>query len=125
MQTLFTEDESVKISLENGIIHYNYKIDVVDLPTQIKNLNDRLAFSGEVPRPIFVDATHVKYWTKEAREYTMRLDHAKFIKALAFYYTSYTHQVLLNWVQISIAPGIPMKIFPSKEQALEWLEQYI
>ncbi len=121
---LYIEDETVKISLENQIIHYNYKVSVVDLEIQKKNIKDRLYFSGEIPRPIFIDSTFVKYWTQDARDYTLRPEHLKLVKALAFYYTSHVHKVILNWVRTTIPPSIPMEIFASKEEALEWLEQY-
>lgn len=121
----YLEDDSACILLDNGIIYFRYKVKVVDLEIQKKNIADRVVLSAGIPRPVFVDARPVSYWTKEARDYSMKEEHMKLMKGIAFQYNSYVHTVLFNWVIRFMNTPVPIRAFKSKEKALKWLNTLV
>jgi len=116
------EDDSVKIWIEKNIIYFEYKENIiVNLEIQKKNIEDRVRLSKGIPRYVLSDCRYVKYWTKEAKEYSMTEESQRLIKAIAIILKSSVQCILWNWAVMFFRPKFPTKVFSGKEGALAWL----
>jgi hypothetical protein len=122
---LIIEDESARIWLEDGVIHFKYKRGIiVDLETQQKNIADRNTLSGGIPRPVFADARGVKYWTHEAKKYASTDEANRLALAFAILTDSYVSEISVNWMLKIFKPRVPLKLFRNQDAAMAWLEAY-
>src|SRR4051812_2094101 len=97
-QSSFYEDELGKIWMENGVIHYvNKKNVVIHLEAQIKHTEFRNSISGNCPRAMMVDARGVKYWTGEAKKYSNSEAGTRLVAAVALIIDFSLQKTLWNW----------------------------
>ena len=119
------EDDTTKIWMENGIIHFEYKPEaIVNLEVQKKNIRDRTTFAEGIARPVFADGRQAKYWTQDAKKYSLTDEGLHLAAAFAILSNSNITQVSLNWTLKFLNPKVPMRFFTNKEKALVWLEQF-
>jgi hypothetical protein len=122
---LVIEDESTRIWLQDGIIHFHYKKDIiVDLKIQQKNIADRNILAAGIPRPVFADAIGVKYWTHDAKQYASTDEANRLALAFAILTNSYVTEISVNWMLKIFKPKVPLKLFRSRDAAMAWLETY-
>lgn len=122
---MLIEDETAKIWLDDGIIHFEYKAGVVvDLEVQKRNIENRILIAAGISRPIFADGRHVKYWTSDAKNYSLTKEGLYLASAFGILYNSSISKIILNWTMSFMSPKVPMKFFTDKEEALDWLKQF-
>ncbi|HXA01601.1 MAG TPA: hypothetical protein VNW99_06410 [Cytophagaceae bacterium] len=122
---LVIEDESARIWLQDGIIHFQYEKDIiVDLKTQQKNIADRNKLSAGIPRPVFADATGVKYWTHDAKQYASTDEANRLALAFAILTNSLVAEISVNWMLKVFKPKVPLRLFRNRDAAMAWLETY-
>ena len=122
---MIIEDESTKIWLENGIIHFEYKPGaIVNLEVQKKNIQDRTTLAAGSPRPVLADGRLAKYWTQDAKKYSLTDEGLFHALAFAILTASNVTRVSLNWTVKFLNPKVPMRFFKDKDKALAWLEQF-
>jgi len=85
----------------------------------------RIALAEEIPCPIYIDATRVKYWTLEARKYGSSERALTDASAYGILINSSIVRIIANWgIKFYPTKGAPQRIFNEKEKALQWLEQF-
>lgn len=62
---------------------------------------------------------------KDARDYASSEEGLKFSKAEAFVINSLPHKILANFYMKMQKPSVPTKFFRTKQEAEEWLLQYV
>jgi hypothetical protein len=120
------ETEYGKFYFENGIVHciYNQNI-TIDLETITEAIQHRVSLSEGKSRPVLIDARGIKYWTRDAKKYSMSSKDALYlIKASAPLVNSMALKISINWAIKFFPSGVPMRVFNDKEIALNWLEKY-
>ena len=114
----------VENRIENGIVIGIFtKGNIVDLPTAVKMVNERLEFQNGVDYPIMICLNGLKFASSEARNY-MQKEGLKGLKAGAFIVTNPVEKVIMNFLLYVSPPSIPARMFTNEKDALEWLEQY-
>jgi hypothetical protein len=119
------EDETGKFFIEDGIVHCIFPKNnaIVDLEWMKKGIRNRIGISEGQSRPVLVFAHGVKYWSLEAKKYSMTEKEAKlFISSLAMVVDSLALRISVNWAITFFPSGIPMKAFSDKNKALAWLK---
>jgi hypothetical protein len=125
MQRMVIEDETTRVWLDNGIIHFEYKPGaIVNLEVQKKNIQDRTTLAQGIARPVLADGRQAKYWTQDAKQYSLSKEGLLLAAAFAILSDSNVTRVSLNWTLKFLKPKVPMRVFTDKAKALEWLEQF-
>jgi hypothetical protein len=124
METVSFENENVLMRIENGILYLKYKIGTLDLQCATNVVESRLAMSKGVTYPLFVDISHVKTTTKEARGYSSQGDAAKLVSATALWGSSELTKLMANFFLAINKPAVPVKFFTEEPKAIQWLDQY-
>jgi hypothetical protein len=119
------EAEFGKFYLEDGIVHCIYYQGItIDLKIVIKAIEHRISVSKGKSYPVLIDARGVKYWTQDAKKYSMAKDSFYLISAIAPLVDSLPLKISVNWAMKIFPPAVPMKVFTSRDEALNWLEKY-
>jgi hypothetical protein len=119
------DDDSATIWMEDGIIFFYYKKDIiVDLEIQKKNIQNRKIVAAGIPRPIFADTTGVKYWTRNAKKYAMTDKANELATSFALLTNSYVTEISINWALKIFKPKVPARMFKNRDEALKWLEKF-
>jgi hypothetical protein len=118
------EDETGKFFIEDGIVHCIFPKDMlVDLEGVKKGIRNRIEISEGQSRPVLLFAHGVKYWTRDAKKYSMTEKEAKlFMSSCAIVVDSLALRISVNWAITFFPSGIPMKAFSDKNKALAWLK---
>jgi hypothetical protein len=127
MKSPFFEDDSGMYYKEDGIVYGIFKgADiVVDLELHRHTISNRLKIADGKSYPTFVDARNVKYWTRDAKQYSMSSTEAQAgITALAILINSIPLKISVNWAIKFFPPPFPMRIFTKKEEAIVWLKNF-
>lgn len=121
----FKEFETFDVWLENGIIHFVYKPNViVTLEVAKQMVEEREKVSNMIRRPILLDVRNLASVELKARKYlaTERATHLLSAGAV------FLDNPLTRWagnIFLKIdSPPIPTKLFTNKAAALQWLEQF-
>jgi hypothetical protein len=120
------EAEFGKFYLEDGIVHCIYYQGItIDLKIVAKAIEHRITVSEGRSYPVLIDVRGVKYWTQDAKKYSMSSKGAlNLISASALLVDSLPLKISVNWAIKFFPTEIPMKVFTNKEKALNWLEKY-
>jgi len=110
--------------IENGILYGKYTVEHIDLDLAKKLIALRIEKSGDSTYPVFVDVTDVKTVSKEARETLATGDGIKNMSACALVVGSPVNRLLGNFFLSVSKPGVPTRLFTSKEDALVWLSTF-
>lgn len=121
------ENEYVTLILESGILIgiYNNKTRI-DLEGAKEVIRLRVEMCENITYPLMVDGRSVYEVTKEARDYFGSEKGYELVSAAAIISDSLLSRTIANFlinVNFHKTP-IPVRLFSSKEMALEWLEQY-
>ena len=119
---ILEENEWFTFWEEEGIFCCQYKNPVVDLDIAKMSVASRLKLTKNQPSKLFVDLTHVKSATKEARAYYASEEALHLSDAAAAIGPSIITKIILNFYLNFNKPRKPFKIFSSKEKAFEWLK---
>lgn len=74
------------------------------------------------PYFLILDLNNVNYLSKEVRDYFISPNYIKYAKTLAIVGVTYNSQVIAQLIRYYGFPGIPTKIFKTKEEAIKWFE---
>lgn len=81
--------------------------------------------SKNIPRPLLVDFTKVKYMSREAREHYTNKENSQKVKAVGIISNSLVGMMIANFFIGINKSHVPSRIFNSYDEAIEWLKQYI
>lgn len=118
------ETAFVEMFIRDGIFQAYFKpLELLDLPTAVLTVNDRLAFFEQQAYPCLFDVTQVKQTTKEARDF-MAKEGNQLVLASAMIVNSPMLKMIANFYIMVSKPQNPTQLFTDRRQALEWLEQF-
>lgn len=111
---------------DNGIIHQSHypqsEVTIKDVKKEVATYpilsNNRKVF-------VLIDLSNVKSVEKRARDYLASDATAKFVLAAALVTPTMVSKVMGNFFLGLNKPQIPVKLFISKEDGVEWLMQLI
>jgi len=90
------------------------------LVIMLKNLIDT---SNGAPKPFLSDNRNIKSFGFEEREYVAKTIHL-FASASAVVENSFVVRFITHTIVAMFKPKIPMKMFKTKEEAIEWLKTF-
>lgn len=122
MRESYLENDYAEIWIEDGIVFNIYKPNLV-LTLDVAKLlvEDRLKVSNGVSRPLFADISELVSVDRNARRYLSR-EGGKLVDAGAFLVTSPISKFAGNIFMKIDKPSVPMRLFTSKERAIDWLK---
>lgn len=86
-------------------------------------LENLIEISNGVPKPFITDNRNVKSFGFEERDYVAKNIHL-FATASAILEDSFVIRFITHTIVTMFKPQIPMKMFKTKESAIEWLRNY-
>jgi hypothetical protein len=119
------ETTYIKIWKEGGILYSVFAEGLhIDIEIARKCVEARITFSRGISYPVFIDMKGIRSVTKEARDY-LADEGSRLIKGGALLVDSALTKMLGNiFLQIN-KPQVPLKLFTDKDEAREWLQQYL
>lgn len=120
-------NEYVYNKIEGSIVIAKfYPGKTIDLNVAKKIVKDRLEYFNGKSYPVLIDCLDLRSisFTKEARNYFSKEEGIKGINAAAFLVNTYLVQFTVNIFITFNKPQVPIHLFKSKTEALEWLRGY-
>jgi hypothetical protein len=118
------ENDLIKIEIVQDMVYAYFKGSSIELDGAKKMIEERLTLSEGKSYPCLVDTTLVKTITKDAREAFAKGDGIKNMTACALLIGSPVNRLLGNFFLSVSKPGVPTRLFTSKEDALVWLSTF-
>jgi hypothetical protein len=108
----------------NVLFACHHEVETVNLDIARTMLQTRLSLSNGIPHFIYVDCRCVRYWTKEARKFSLTEENNQLILGGALVYTSsYAANIIINFYLKFNTPPFPSKFCNSEKEAVEWLSK--
>lgn len=119
------ENDYATFWIEAGVVYFVYKANTsIDLNAAKQILRDRITFQGEVDYPIYCDIRGMRRADKEARDFLAK-EGSSYTKAVAIIVDSPMTKIIGNFYLGLNKPTAPTKMFTEKQEALEYLKQFI
>ena len=118
------ENEYVRIELKGGIMCAFFKTELLTKTIAVEGVKARIKLSAGMSYPFFVNLYNVRSTTKDAREFLSTPEANVNIVAAAMLINSPVQRIMGNFFLAVNKPQIPLKLFTSTENAIEWLQQY-
>lgn len=110
---------------EQGIIRVHYlegsTVDILQKKELFRSYSD--ITNGEKSLFIFKAQNHVNF-TKEAKEFSVRVEHKQPFLAIAVVAHNLAYQLLADFYFKFYKPKVHYKVLKSEDKAVEWLLQY-
>lgn len=119
-------DEMTILLEDGGYVHFHFKKCGVAIGLPILKL--ALSFMKEnlnEKRCLLVTTEEGSTLTQEAREFASSEAFDELVKADAIVRTNYSHEMAANFFIRFNKPNRPVKLFPNKEKALDWIAEQI
>jgi len=117
-------DNQFSLNLLDGVIHSAFNVECPDQELIEAGIKKRLEISNGKSYPMISDLRKIKSGNKSARDRLSQKDGLKNLTALAIIYRNRIHLTLIYLYHVLYKPGIPVKYFKDKKQALVWIEKY-
>ena len=118
------ENDFAEFHLKNGIMFFTYKKDsYLDLEAAMRVVNDRVSIQNGKSYPVLCNITGLKGISKDGRDFLAK-EGSELVKAVALIGASPGLRVMTNFYLYVNKPIVPTKVFPSKSEALKYLENY-
>jgi hypothetical protein len=112
------------ISIENGILFVEYKKGYLDLEGAKLTVKKRLELADGREFPVLVNDQGITGMSKEARDYFSSSKGTVGLKAGGIISKSVFTTAIANFYLKVSRPGIPARMFTSRQKAIEWLSKY-
>jgi hypothetical protein len=109
----------------DGIVYVRFKSNiVVDVPLQMKLLE---LYNGFLDKhvPFLFEAEEGATINKEARDNSRNIEHLIPFKATAVVVGNIAQAMVANFYMKFNKPNHPYKVFNKREEAVQWLKQYV
>lgn len=114
-----------KIWIKDGILYYKiFPNSEITSKHAREIIEESMKLSEGKNIPVFGDISEVKSISLEAREYISGEEATKIASSLAILASSPISKIIGNFLISLNKPSYPVKLFTSKEKALEWLKTY-
>ena len=101
---------------ESSQIGYEECLDIMDAYKKILE---------EKKYPLLHVAQEYVIFNKDAREFSVTKEGVLYSKAEAYVINSLAHKILANFYMKVNQPPVPTKFFRDKDEAVEWLKEYL
>lgn len=119
------ETEYVSFQLVGGVLNATYKPSVITLEVAKDAVRKRKEVCDNATYPHLIMDYSVAKLTKDARDYLSSPEATEGVAAAAIIVNSLFKQTMINfWIKVS-RPKIPVRLFVKKDDAGEWLRQWI
>ncbi len=120
------ENEDFKTFIENDIVHVVYKKSgALEVEVAMLAVEKRLEIAGpNSTMPLFIDFRKPQGGTKATRKYLATPESIRGLSIGAMLINSVPTMIAFNLYMKIDKPPLHMKVFVSKEKALNWLEQF-
>lgn len=119
------ENEYANFWIETGIVFFVYKENAsIDLNAAKKILEDRVKFQKQIDYPIYCDIRGMKRADKFARDFLAK-EGSSYTKGVAIIVDSPMTKIIGNFYLGLNKPTSPTKMFTNRQEALEYLTQFI
>ncbi len=120
----FYENEYALFWVENGILFFEYKPDVIlNLNVAKKVVADRIRFQNEKSYPVLCDIRGIIDTDKSGRDYLAHSG-SMLTKAVGLIVHQKVSITISNFYLHVSKPTVPTRLFTSKEDAIDFLKQY-
>ena len=124
MNKEFTQSSLLTMMIENNILFFYYKKHLtIDLEVARIMSQHRVEFLNGREFPALADARYLKYVTVEAIRFLSN-DGMTGVRALAIVTGNYITVVMANLFMKLSRPKIPIRLFKTKEQGIQWVSQF-
>lgn len=125
MRKISVDNQYIKIWIEDGIVFSFYKPNLqINLEIAKQLVLARQEASEGIARPLFIDISNLISVDLEAREYLAGEQGVQLITAGAIYTSNPISKFVGKLFLYVNKPQKPSKIFSSKKEAIEWLQEY-
>lgn len=115
----------VNFYIKDGILFGEYcEQFTMNLSTAERLLESRLKINQGKAYPAFFDFGRVEYSDKETRDFLLGRG-TELLIATAFITKNPAFRIFLNSVVMVHKPKMPLRVFSTKEKAVEWLKQFV
>jgi len=122
--SITTGNDYASYKFVDGILIITYNKDVViDLPTAVYVVKERLSIHEGRTLPVLCDVRHIKEVNKAARSY-LAMEGSILVKAVAFIVDSPVSEMLSEFYLRTNTPTIPTRAFNNFDLALKFLNPY-
>lgn len=101
----------------------------VDSPQTLEDARQNVeairSLCRNVRRPLLLDLRTVKYQSREVRDFYMRPESSAHLTAIAMLSGNALSRAFINVFLQHRQTTVPMQLFSSEHQALEWLKQFV
>ena len=119
------ENDYATFWMEAGVVYFVYKTNSsIDLNAAKQILRDRIKFQQETEYPIYCDIRGMKRADKEARDFLAK-EGSSYTKGVAIVVDSPMTKIIGNFYLGLNKPTTPTKMFTEKQEALDYLKQFI
>jgi hypothetical protein len=123
MKEILADNDYVKIEKFYNVILMEWKTDLVELDLVKKMVDLRLQVTPEKPYLFVINATKVKKFSKEARDFLAGKKAAERVIAAAIIMDSMITTALANFFLRVSKPEVTTKLFTDEEDAIKWLKK--
>jgi hypothetical protein len=125
MKTQLIDDDFAESWFEGDILFFVFKKNKIDLESAKKSVEIRTEITSGVSYPMYIDISEIKSVSKEARDYLAGGKAIEHISASALLAGSLRSKMLGTFYLSFNNPGIPVKLFTDKADALKWLRKFV
>jgi hypothetical protein len=119
------ENDYANFWIEAGILYFVYKRDAaIDLNAAKQIVNDRVKFQQQKDYPILCDIRGIKGIDKAARDFLAK-EGSSYTKGVAVVVDTPMTKIISNFYLGLNKPIAPTKMFTEKQEALNYLQQFI
>ncbi len=108
------------------ILEARYKAGLqIDREAAEQIVEERLEFTNNKPMPVLLLDSGLVKMDKSARDYMSSDDGIRGLRAVAIILSSVVNSMLLNFLLKISRPGLPVKVFTDRDNAMEWLKTFV
>lgn len=119
------ENEYASFWIEGGVVYFVYKANsVVNFEAAKQIVADRIKFQREINYPVYCDIRGMKSADKDARNYLAK-EGSSYTKGVAVMVDSPMSKIIGNIYLGLNKPTTPTRLFTDKNEAVEFLKQFV
>lgn len=120
------EGKYTHLTMHGDILEARYKAALqVDRDAAVEIVQERLDFTDNKSVPVLLLDSGLVKMDKSARDYMSSEEGIRGLIAIAIILSSVVNSMLLNFLLKISRPGLPVRVFRDRDQAMEWLKTFV
>ena len=120
------EGKYTRLTMHGDILEARYKAALqVDRDAAVEIVQERLDFTENRSVPVLLLDSGLVKMDKRARDYMSSEEGIRGLNAIAIILSSVVNSMLLNFLLKISRPGLPVRVFRDRDQAMEWLKTFV